>query len=321
MKSRIVITDWGFPSLDPERAVFQGQDVELLAYQCRTEEEVARVVRDADIVMTQWAPVRNRAITAMQRCRGIVRYGIGLDNVDLAAAQERGIPVRNVPDYCLHEVADHTMALMIALQRQLARVDRLVRSGVWKITPPESFPALRKSILGIIGFGRIGQLVAVRARAFGIAVNASDPLVPESVFAQHGVHKVDLDDLIRTSDMITLHLPLTEATRHTINAGTLARMKPAALVVNTSRGGLIDTPALVDALKGKHIGGAGLDVFEAEPLPAGHELLTMENVILTSHNAWYSAESIGELQRRAAVAASDLLSPPAASREKLTVER
>jgi D-3-phosphoglycerate dehydrogenase len=307
MKSRIVITDWGFPSLDPERSVLENKDVEILDYQCKTEEEVASVVRDADVVMTQWAPVRNRAITAMRKCRGIVRYGIGLDNVDLVAAKERGIPVRNVPDYCLNEVADHTVTLLLALQRQVTRVDGLVRSGVWKITPPEPFPALRKSKLGIIGFGRIGQLVADRARAFGITVSAHDPLVPESVFTQHGTGMTGLDDLIRTSDMITLHLPLTDGTRHMINAGTLARMKPTALIVNTSRGGLIDTAALVDALKGKKIGGAGLDVFETEPLPAGHGLLSMDNVILTSHNAWYSAESIGELQRRAALVAAELL--------------
>lgn len=308
MKSQVVITDWGFPSLDPERRVFEGQEVEILDYQCTTEADVARVVRDADIVMTQWAPVRALAIGAMQRCKGIVRYGIGLDNVDVVAAKEHGIPVRNVPDYCLHEVADHTIALILTLQRQIMRVDHLVRSGVWKITPPEGFPALRKSVLGIIGFGRIGQLVAERARSFEITVDAYDPMVDESVFAKNGVHMVGLDELIRTSDMITLHLPLTDTTRHMVNAEAFRRMKSNALLVNTSRGALIDTAALVTALKEHTIAGAGLDVFETEPLPAGHALLGLDNVILTSHNAWYSAESLRELQRRAAMVAFDLLS-------------
>ncbi|MDH3251924.1 MAG: C-terminal binding protein [Ignavibacteria bacterium] len=308
MKSQVVITDWGFPSLEPERSVFAGKDVEILEYQCKTEEEVARVVRDADVVMTQWAPVKALAIGAMRRCKGIVRYGIGLDNVDLRSAKEHGIPVRNVPDYCLDEVADHTMALMLALQRQVVRVDRLVRAGVWKITPPDSLPPLRKSVLGLVGFGRIGQLVAERARAFGMTIVAYDPLVDEKVFARNGAHGSTLEELFGTSDVISLHLPLTEETRHMINAQTLARMKSTALLVNTSRGGLIDSEALAAAVEKKTIAGAALDVFEQEPLPGDHALRQQENIVITSHIAWYSNQSIVELQRRAALAAAELLS-------------
>ncbi len=308
MKLQIVITDWGFPSLEPEKKVFEGKDIEILDYQCKTEEEVVRVVRDADVVMTQWAPVKALAIGAMQRCKGIVRYGIGLDNVDLQVAKERGIPVRNVPDYCLHEVADHTMALMLALQRQVVRVDRLVRSGVWKITPPESFPPLRKSLLGLIGFGRIGQLMAERARGFGMSVAAYDPLVAETVFARTGVRRATLEEVLVSSDVISLHLPLTGDTHHLVNRKSLARMKPKALLVNTSRGGLVDSDALADAVEQGTIAGAALDVVEQEPLPQNHALMRQERIIITSHNAWYSSESLVELQRRAALVAAELLS-------------
>ncbi len=307
MKKTIVITDWGFSSLDIERAVFKGKDIELRDYQCKTEDDVAKVVADADIVIAQWAPVRGRALDAMTRCKGIVRYGIGLDNVDLVRAKELGIAVRNVPDYCLSEVADHTMALMLSLQRQVCRVNNLVREGTWKITPPLALPPLRESTLGLVGFGRISQLAAQRARAFDLNVIASDPFVPAGVFEQAGVTKVDVDTLLRSSDIVSLQCPLTDETKHLINRDSLKRMKPLALIVNTSRGGLIDTQSLIEALKTNMIAGAALDVFEQEPLPRENELYQLPNVIITSHNAWYSSASVGELQRKAALAAVDLL--------------
>ncbi len=307
MKNKIVITDWGFASLDIEKSVFAGQDIELRDYQCKTEEDVAKVVTDADVVIAQWAPVRGTAFAAMARCKGIVRYGIGLDNIDLVRAKELGIPVRNVPDYCLSEVADHTMALMLSLQRQVCRVDDLVRQGTWKITPPLALPPLRESTLGLVGFGRIAQLVAKRAKAFDLNVVASDPFIPANVFREAGVTKTDVDELLRTSDIVSLQCPLTDETKHVINRDSLKKMKPLALIVNTSRGGLIDTPALIEALKANTIAGAALDVFEQEPLPLDNELYTLTNVTITSHNAWYSSASVGELQRKAALAALDLL--------------
>jgi D-3-phosphoglycerate dehydrogenase len=307
MKPKVVITDWGFASLDPEKNVFASLDVDLKEYQCKTEDEVARVVSDADVVLVQWAPVRRKALDAMTRCRGIVRYGIGLDNIDLAGAKEKGIPVRNVPDYCLHEVADHTMSLALTIQRQVCIVDKLVRTGVWKITPPQALPPLRNSVLGLIGFGRIAQLVASRARGFDMKVVASDPFIEPKVFEDAGVSKLSVEDLLATSDIVSLHCPLNDETRHIINPESLKKMKKHALLVNTSRGGLIDTPALVDALNRNVIAGAGLDVFEQEPLPLENDLYKCPNVVITSHNAWYSSASVGELQRRAALAAVELL--------------
>jgi len=307
MKHNVVITDWGFPSLDIEKSVFASMDVELKHYQCKTEDEVAKIVSDADVVMVQWAPVKEKAIDAMSRCKGIVRYGIGLDNIDVSRAKEKGIPVRNVPDYCLSEVADHTMALMLSLQRQVSRVDKLVRQGVWKITPPLALPPLRQSVLGLIGFGRIAQLVAKRARAFDMKVVASDPFIPPNIFDEAGVGKLEVDELLRTSDIISLQCPLTDGTKHIINQDALKAMKRHALLANTSRGGLIDTTALISALKSNTIAGAALDVFEQEPLPMENELFDLPNVIITSHTAWYSSASVGELQRRAALAAAELL--------------
>ena len=307
MSALVVVTDWGFPSLDPERAAFEGRGIELRAYQCHTEEEVLAVVADADVVMAQWAPLRKRAIEAMSRCRGIVRYGIGLDNIDLEAAAARGIPVRNVPDYCLEEVADHTLALLLSLQRQISSVDRRLRSGTWKITPPLPLPPLRLSVLGLVGFGRIARLVARRARAFEMQVRAFDPMVNDDQFAGEGVTRVELPELFSDSDIVSLHCPLTDETRAIVNAGTLAQMKPSALLVNTSRGGLIDTAALTEALGRGTIAGAGLDVFDPEPLPADHPLCGLESVVLTSHTAWYSNASVAELQRKAAQAALALL--------------
>lgn len=307
MSKNVVITDWGFPSLDPERSVFAGKGIELLEYQCKSEDDVARVVKDADVVMAQWAPVRATAIAAMTRCKGIVRYGIGLDNIDLDEARKKGIPVRNVPDYCVDEVADHTFALALSAQRQIVSVFNRLKEGTWKITPPHSLPPLRQSVLGLVGFGRIGRLVAERGRAFGMTVMVSDPVVSEAELRQAGVTPATFDRIVRESDVISLHCPLTETTRHLINEATLRLMKPTAILVNTSRGGLVDLEAVVEGLQSGVIAGAALDVFEQEPLPANHKFLKLPNAIATSHVAWYSSASIQELQRRAALLAVELL--------------
>jgi len=307
MNVKVVITDWGFPSLEPEKKVFEGKKIDVVDFQCKTEEEVVRIVADADVVMAQWAPVKAKAIEAMNRCKGIVRYGIGLDNIDLDAARKKGVPVRNVPDYCVDEVADHTMALVLALQRQIPGVFQRIREGTWKITPPLELPPLRRSTLGLVGFGRIGRLVADRAKAFGMKTIAFDPAVPESELRGFGVEHADLGRLMRESDVVSLHCPLTEKTKHIVNASALAMMKRTALLVNTSRGGLVDLDALIEALLGGVIGGAALDVFESEPLPGNHPFLSAPNALATSHIAWYSSASIRELQHRAALLVLELL--------------
>jgi D-3-phosphoglycerate dehydrogenase / 2-oxoglutarate reductase len=307
MKFTVVITDWGFPNIDTERSMLEGRGCQVLGYQCRTEDEVVEVVADADLVISQWAPIRERAISAMKKARAIVRYGIGLDNIDVAAARAQGITVRNIPDYCLDEVADHTLALLLALQRQVVTVWSRVQSAKWINQPPLELPPLAECTLGLIGFGHIAQRVARRAKAFGTAVIACDPYQPDQTFTASEVRGVPLQELYSRSDLISLHCPLVEQTRHMISCDSLAQMHPHTLLVNTSRGGLVSTDDLLHALQDGVIAGAALDVVEEEPLPASAPILKAPNIIVTSHIAWYSSKSIGRLQRRVAEEALSIL--------------
>jgi D-3-phosphoglycerate dehydrogenase len=304
---RVLITDFGFPHVDQERAILTAIGAEVATAQCRTPADVIAAGRDADALLVQWAPIDRSVIQALEHCRVIVRYGIGVDNVDLRAAGERGIPVCNVPDYCIDEVADHTLALALALARQLPQTDATVRAGTWKITPPRPISGFRGTIFATLGYGRIARAVLSRAAAFGFIPAAYDPFLSPDAFAESGVRPLTLDAVLATAGVISLHLPLSADTRHLIQASTLARMRRDAVLVNTARGGLIDTVALAAALEQGALGGAGLDVFETEPLPADHPLRRAPNVLLTSHTAWYSAASVPELQRKAAEAAARAL--------------
>ena len=307
MNFTVVITDWGFSNIDTERSMLEGRGCQVLGYQCRTEDEVVEVVADADLVISQWAPIRERAISAMKKARAIVRYGIGLDNIDVVAARAQGITVRNIPDYCLDEVADHTLALLLALQRQVVTVWSRVQSAKWINQPPLELPPLAECTLGLIGFGHIAQRVARRAKAFGTAVIACDPYQPDETFTASEVRGVPLQELYSRSDLISLHCPLVEQTRHMISRDSLAQMHPHTLLVNTSRGGLVATDDLLHALQDEVIAGAALDVVEEEPLPASAPILKAPNIIVTSHIAWYSSKSIGRLQRRVAEEALSIL--------------
>lgn len=307
MSFTVIITDSGFPNIDTERSILEGRGCQVLDYQCRTEDEVVEVVADADLVISQWAPIRERAISAMKKARAIVRYGIGLDNIDVVAARARGIEVHNIPDYCLDEVADHTLALLLALQRQVFTVWNRVQAAKWINQPPLELPPLKECTLGLIGFGRIAQKVSQRAKAFGTAVIAHDPYQPEETFASNAVRAVPLHEIYPSSDLISLHCPLMEETRHLISRDSLARMHRHTLLINTSRGGLVATDDLLHALQNGLIAGAALDVVEEEPLPASAAILKAPNIILTSHIAWYSSKSIGRLQRRVAEEALSVL--------------
>jgi len=295
-----VITDHGFPNLLHEESVFAAAGVELQVAQCKTPAEVMVASRDADALLVQWAPVNAEVIAALAHCRIIVRYGIGVDNVDLAAARARDIPVCNVPDYGVHEVAEHAVALTLALVRQLPQIEARLRSGTWKITPDRPMSSLRDTTFATAGFGRIARTAHAMMRGFGGKRIAYDPFVPADVMAMEGVEKVELADLFTRADLLSLHLPLTAETKHFVNAGRMAEMKKTAIIVNTARGPLIDTAALAEALQQGVIAGAGIDVFEQEPLPATHPLRTAPGALLTSHVAWYSESSIPRLQRLAA---------------------
>lgn len=298
--SKVLITDHGFPNINQEREILERLGCELIVAQARTAEEVIAVAAEADALLVQWAPITAEVIRSLRRCRVIVRYGIGVDNVDLAAARAAGIPVCNVPDYGIDEVADHSVALALALARQLPAIERRLRGGEWKLTPVTKMPAFREMTFATAGFGRIARAVLERARGFKFKLAACDPYVADAEFARAGVERWSLDEVFAQADIVSLHLPLTEETRHVVNAARLQQMKPHAILINTARGPLIDTVALAAALQARQIASAGIDVFEAEPLPAEHPLRACDTALLTSHVAWFSESSMPKLQLLAA---------------------
>jgi D-3-phosphoglycerate dehydrogenase len=298
---KIVVTDHAFPDLATEEAVATAAGASLVGAQTKDPARLAAAVADADAVITQFAPVNADVIAAMQRARAIVRYGIGVDNVDLAAARSHGIPVCNIPDYCIDEVADHTLAFILALTRQVPSQSRLVHDGEWKLAaPPAAFRTLAGMTCGVVGFGRIGRGVVRRLVAFGGRVLVSDPVASADAIAAAGAHAVPLPRLLAESDLVTLHCPSLPATKGMINASTLATAKPGLLLVNLSRGDLVDPDALVAALDSGRVGGAALDVFAPEPIPAGHPILGRSNVILAPHIASVSAAAVHRLRTTAA---------------------
>ncbi len=299
-RPRVLVTDHGFPNLRHEEAVLAAAGADLAVAKCKTAADVIAAAQGADALLVQWAPVDASVIASLDRCRVIVRYGIGVDNVDLAAAKARGIAVCNVPDYGVHEVAEHTVALALALIRQLPMIDRRLRGGTWKIVPDKPMPSLKGAVYATAGFGRIARAAHAMMAGFGVTSIAYDPFVPADVMAAARVEKVGLEALFPRADVLSLHLPLTPETRHFVGAASMASMKPHAVLVNTARGGLVDTRALAVALRDGVVAGAGLDVFETEPIEKDHPLFSCPNALLTSHVAWYSESSIPRLQQLAA---------------------
>jgi len=299
---RVIITDSNFASDEPERAVLSAAGLAVERFNCRTEEDLIAAGQGAEAALVQFAPVTRRVIEAWTSCKLIVRYGIGYDNVDVQAAAEAGIAVCNVPSYCLDEVADHTSALLLSGLRKVVAFDRSVRSGefnVEKVAKP--MPKFSDSVIGLVGFGRIGARVAERMMPFGFDIAIYDPYLHADRAEELGFRKADtLEALLSQADAVSLHSPLTPDTMHLINARTLGLMKKDALIVNTSRGALIDTQALTAALQNGVIGGAAIDVFEQEPLQADHPLRECDNAILTPHAAYYSDSALVALQTQAA---------------------
>lgn len=294
---KVVITDYSFQDLSQERQALRGL-AELVAFrEWPGTADFLNVARDADAVISQMSPLDGEVIGGLERCRAIVRYGVGVDNVDVAAATARGIAVCNMPDYCTDDVADHTLTLALALVRKLPRSQQYLRGGGWSQEPLRPIRRLSSLTFGLYGFGRIARAVAARARGFGFQLVAHDPHVPGKNIAAAGVEPVTSAELLSRSDLLALHMPLLDETRHLLRAETLAAMKRGALVVNTARGGLIHTGDLLQALESGQIGGAALDVLDVEPIPADHPLWAYENVILTPHLAWYSEEALRQLQR------------------------
>ena len=296
---KIVVTDTVFPNLDRTREVLAeiGGDLEIL--EAPTEEAILEASKEADAVLVTYAPITKEVIRHMNRCRIIARFGIGVDNVDVDAASQAGVLVTNVPDYCVDEVSDHTMALLLALIRKIPFANTRSHASLWEMSAVVPIHRLRGSVLGLVGFGRISQLVARKAQAFGIDVIAYDPYMQREIFQRAGVRGTTFRELLSSSDYISLHVPLGVETHHLFDAEAFRRMKPTCYLVNTARGQLIDEIALAHALDNGELAGAALDVLEREP-PSGSPLFGRDNVILSPHMSFYSVESLQELQTRAA---------------------
>jgi D-3-phosphoglycerate dehydrogenase len=296
----VAVADSVFPSLEPAQQVLAEVKADLRLAAEPTPEAILAEARQADGLMVTYAKITAEIIRQLERCQIIARMGIGIDNIDIDAATQAGIVVTYVPDYCVDEVSDQAMALLLALARKVTYANQLVQSGRWEMSAVVPLNRLRGRTLGLVGFGKIPQMVAPKAQAFGIHVITFDPYISDDVTSAAGVERVDFDRLLQTSDYISIHAPLTPNTHHLFNADAFRQMKPEALLINTARGPLVDVDALAIALDEGRLGGAALDVMPVEPPPPDSPLLGRDNVILTPHTAFYSEDSLIDLQSKAA---------------------
>jgi D-3-phosphoglycerate dehydrogenase / 2-oxoglutarate reductase len=304
----IAVTDTVFPSLDPAKTALARLNPTYRMSKSVNADDIVAVAKDADAVLVTYAKLTRDVLMQLTRCRAIGRFGLGVDNIDLPTAKEKGIAVNYVPDYCIREVSDHAMALLLALIRKIPLSNKLVQSGRWEMPAVVPIRRIEGTVLGLIGFGHIPRLVAPKAQAFGMKVISYDPFTKPDVFKAAGVEGVDLDTLLKTSDYVSVHAPLLPATRGMLNATAFSKMKKGAYVVNTARGPLIDEPDLIAALDSGQVGGAGLDVVAAEPLAKDSPLLGRDNVIISPHTAFYSIEALNELQTKCATDVARVLS-------------
>lgn len=305
---RIVIVDCDQESFDEEEAVAARAGAELVRCQATTEDEVIAAAEGADGILVQYAPVTARVLDALPGLRAIGRYGVGVDTLDVEAATSRGIAVCNVPDYGTEDVSDHAIALALTLVRGTAELDRRVRAGSYELAGIKPLHRISTLTLAAVGLGRIGRATAMKARALGFRVIGSDPMLEVGSTTEEGIDVVAFEEVLEQADVLSLHVPLMPATHHLMGRENLARMKRGAMLVNTCRGAVVDTEALLAALREGHLKSAALDVFETEPIPADSPLLTEQRVVLTPHASWYSEESYSELKRRAAEAVAAVAS-------------
>lgn len=296
---RVVITDCDHGSVEIERRVAEQYGYELVLAACATDGEVIAAGQDAVAILTQYAPVTDQVFDALPNLVAVGRYGVGVDTIDVDAATSHGVAVCNVPDYGTEDVSDHAIAHAVAQMRGLPRLDSGLRRGVAQLDPVRPLHRFSASTFAVFGLGLIGEATARKARGLGFRVIGTDPRYASGSTSPGGTAVVSQDELLARADLLSLHLPLTPQTRHLLDDHAFARMKRGAKVVNTCRGGVIDTAALVRALDAGLVAGAGLDVFEEEPLPATSPLMAFEQVMLSPHAAWYSEESFIELKRRA----------------------
>ncbi len=305
----IAVTDFAFDDLSIETGVLAPKGHTITSLKTgKDQAKLIELVRDADAVIAQFAPVNAEVIGAMRKAKVIVRYGIGVDNVDLKAAAAKGIPVCNIPDYCIDEVADHTLAAILDLVRRNTSNVLKVRGGGWGLgVGLKDMHCLKDMTVGIVAFGRIAREVVARLKGFKCRILVSDPVVDPAVIRAAGAVPASLDEILTQSDLISLHCPSVDATRQMINAQSIARMKDGVLFVNTSRGTLVKTDDLVAALTSGKIAAAALDVTDPEPPPAGHPLVKLDNVFITSHIASATPQAVYRLRSQAAETAAQVL--------------
>ena len=299
MTFKVLITDYAWPSLDIERRLLSAAGAEPIVAETGDEPELLRLAPEADAILTNWKQVSGAVLDAAPKCRLVSRYGVGVDNIAVAHATELGIPVTNVPDYCFEEVSDHAMALLLACARRIVSFADATRRGQWDVKSGRPIFRVRGQTLGLIGFGRNGRALAAKAQGFGLKLIIYDPWVTAEAVAAFGTQTDDLEALLRAADYVSVHVPLTDATRGLINTHALRLMKPTAYLINTSRGPIVDEPALVQALSEHWIAGAALDVLVKEPGEASNPLFALDNAIITPHASFYSEEAIAELEHKA----------------------
>ena len=296
----VVVAGASFPSLDTERSFVEPLGCTVVDKRFAGDDEALEACRTAVAVMTDYFVCDAARIATFERCRVICQYGAGLNQVDVAAATAAGIYVTHTPGYCSEELGDHTMALILASMRRIVRFDRNIRSGRWDYNDGMPMRRLSACTLGLVGFGQAARAVAVRAQGFGMTLVAHDPVVDDAAFAAAGVARAaELSEVLAAADVVSVHVPLVQSTRHLIGAEELALLRDGAFIVNTSRGGVIDQRALAAELATGRLGGAALDVLEQEPPPSDDPLLSCTDAILTPHTAFLSVESLDVLQNRA----------------------
>lgn len=305
-KYKVYVTDERHESYEIERQILKQIDAELIVCNCLTEDDILANCAEADALLLDCAPGTAKVIAGLPKCKVINRYGVGYDNVDLAAANAAHIQVTYVPDYCEEDVSDHAMGLMMACMRDIANRDRLIRQGKWNLQRT-SF-RIQGKVLGLIGFGRIARAFARKCGGFGLEkILVYDPYVTEEACQAAGAQKATLEEVMRQADILSLHAPVTPETTRMLNKETIAWMKPTAILVNTSRGMLIDDEALIEALRQRRILCAGLDAFSVEPMPKDSPYFELDNVILTDHSGYSNVESIVELKEKSAWNIVDVL--------------
>jgi D-3-phosphoglycerate dehydrogenase len=303
-KFKVVISDYDYGDFNIEKEEMEKYNINVAAAQCKTEEQLIDVASDAHAIITQYARVGRKTIEALENCRVIARYGTGVDIVDVDAATEKGIIVTNVPNYCTDEVADHAMSLLLASVRKLFVYNQATHEGIWRWKSGQPIHRIRGSTLGVLGFGKIGRAIALRAKGFGMEIIVHDPYVGKEVLSEYGVIPVNFQVLLQESDYIIIQAPLTDETRNLFADDELRQMKKSAILINTARGPIVNNQSLYRALQEGKIAAAGLDDLQEEPAKKKNwrpenPLFNLDNVIITSHSAYYSEESIEEARRTA----------------------